>query len=106
MGEFAPVARVDEIPPGSHRRVTVEGEGVLLANVDGEFHAIADECSHEEARLSQGILLGHHIECPLHGSVFDVKTGAATSLPATTPVAVFETKVEGGQVYVKLPDSG
>jgi nitrite reductase/ring-hydroxylating ferredoxin subunit len=105
MSGFIPVASVGDIPPGDHRRVVVEGEGILLANVGGEFYALADVCSHEEARLSQGMLLGDRIECPLHGSQFDIRTGAAKSLPATTPVAVFETKVEGDQVFVKLPDS-
>ena len=104
MSEFVPVAKVGDVPPGEHIRVEVDGEGVLLANVGGEFYAVLDTCTHEEARLSQGFLMGSRIECPLHGSMFDVKTGDVKGLPATIPLPTFETKVEGDDVYVRLPD--
>jgi 3-phenylpropionate/trans-cinnamate dioxygenase ferredoxin subunit len=105
VARYVAVAKVEEIQPGDHRRVMVEGEAILLANVDGQYYAIADRCTHEEARLSEGFLVGGQIECPLHGSRFDLGTGAAKALPATAPVRTYETKVADGQVYVKLPES-
>jgi nitrite reductase/ring-hydroxylating ferredoxin subunit len=104
LDNFVPVAKIGDIAPGEHRRVDVGGEPVLLANVDGEFYAVADRCSHEEARLSEGFMMASHIECPLHGSRFDLKTGAVRSSPATAPLRTYETKVEGDDVFIRVPD--
>ena len=104
MGEFTRVAGVGDVGPGEHIRVEVDGKAVLLANIGGEFCAVSDLCTHEHANLSDGFLMGSRIECPLHGSMFDVTTGEVKGLPATIPLPTFETKVEGGDVYVRIPE--
>jgi 3-phenylpropionate/trans-cinnamate dioxygenase ferredoxin subunit len=97
---FVPVARTHEVPPGTVRRVEVGGRWVALANVGGEFFAVEDTCTHEEASLSEGGLSGEVLVCPRHGSRFHVKTGRVLSLPAVRSVAVFPVRVEGDQVLV------
>jgi 3-phenylpropionate/trans-cinnamate dioxygenase ferredoxin subunit len=104
MADFARVAGVAEVPPGEHIRVEVDGKAVLLVNLGGEFYAVSDVCTHEEAHLSEGFLMGAKIECPLHGSMFDVTTGEVKGLPATVPLSTFEVKVEGDGIYVRFPE--
>jgi len=102
MADYVQVAKVADVPPGRHCRVIVEGEGVLLANLDGQYYAVADTCTHEKARLSEGFLVGSNIECPLHESRFDLKSGTVTSPPATAPLRAYETKVEGDDVLIRI----
>ena len=73
---WRPVARVSELRPGEARRVVLDGIEIALCNVAGEFFAVDDVCTHAYASLSDGLLSGAEIECPLHGGCFDVKTGA------------------------------
>jgi 3-phenylpropionate/trans-cinnamate dioxygenase ferredoxin subunit len=98
--EFVKVARVEEIAPGTALRVEVGDEPIAVFNLDGEFYAICDTCSHEEASLSDGDVFGDVVECPLHGSQFDIKTGKVLTLPAVLPVASYDVRVEGGDVLV------
>lgn len=100
MTEFIRVARAADVPPGTVRRVEVGGRWVALANVDGEFFAVEDTCTHEEASLSEGGLSGEVLVCPKHGSRFNVRTGRVLSLPAVRSVASFPVRVEGGDVLV------
>lgn len=89
--------------PGSAQQITVDGMEVALVRDDfGEFHAIGDECTHGKVSLSDGEVDGTTIECWLHGSTFDLLTGHPLSLPATKPVPVFLTSVDGDDVLVKL----
>ena len=98
---FAPVAGVDELSPGQMKWVAVNGERRVLANVGGTFYAISDVCGHRNAPLSRGKLLGHLIECPLHFAQFDIRTGELVSGPVSTPVPVYQVRVENGTVYIK-----
>ncbi len=100
MSEFIRVARASEIPPGSMKRVEVAGRAVALANLDGQFYAIDDTCSHEESSLSEGTLSGEVVACPKHGARFNVKTGRVLSLPAVRSVASYPVRVEGDEVLV------
>ncbi len=100
MTEYIRVARTSDVPPGSVRRVEVDGHVVALANVDGHFYAVEDTCTHEEASLSEGGLSGEIVVCPRHGSRFNVKTGRVLSLPAVRSVAVYPVRVEGDEVLV------
>ena len=102
MAEFHKIASVDEVAPGEIKQYQVEDRPVALCNVDGEFHAFEDVCTHQLAYLSEGDLVGKELKCPLHGAKFDVTTGKALSLPAVKPVPKHETKVENGNVYVAL----
>lgn len=102
MAEFHKLGSVDEVGPGEIKQYLVDDRFVALCNVEGEFHAFEDVCTHQFAHLSEGGLEGGQIKCPLHGAKFDVKTGAARSLPAVKPVPKHEVKVENGNVYVAL----
>ena len=96
------VAKKSEIAPGTTKRVKVKKTEVLLCNVDGEIFAIEDVCTHDGGELDQGQLDGCKIMCPRHGAMFDVKTGAALTLPAIVPVPTYEVRVEGDDIFVRL----
>ncbi|MDQ4128191.1 MAG: non-heme iron oxygenase ferredoxin subunit [Actinomycetota bacterium] len=102
MAEFHKLAAADEVAPGEIKQYRVEDRYVALCNVEGEFHAFEDVCTHQFTHLSDGEFTGSEVKCPLHGARFDVKTGAAKSLPAVKPVPKHEVKVEEGNVYVAL----
>jgi 3-phenylpropionate/trans-cinnamate dioxygenase ferredoxin subunit len=98
--DFVTVASVDDLQPGEMKPVKAGGRIVVLANVDGEYHAFDDTCTHEEASLSEGELFGDVVECPLHGAAFNVRTGAVESFPATRALPTFEVRVVGDEVQV------
>ena len=77
--------------------------GGPLFNLDGEFHAIESECTHEGAPLGNGPIRGNRVFCPAHGAEFDITTGEALSPPADHPVSVFSVVVDDGEVKVDLP---
>ena len=101
------VAAKSEVPEGEARRVDVGGHEIAVVNLgEAGFRAIGDRCSHAEAYLHEGDVdmdLGS-IECPRHGSTFDVTTGAPMSLPATLAVPVFEITVEGDDILIEVKD--
>jgi 3-phenylpropionate/trans-cinnamate dioxygenase ferredoxin subunit len=99
--EFVPVAKVAELAPGQMKWVAIEGNRLVLANVEGSFYALRDVCGHRNAPLSRGKLQGYLIECPLHFAEFDVRTGELVNGPVSTGVPVYEVRVEGGTVYVR-----
>jgi|AmaraimetFIIA100_FD_contig_61_3972966_length_2241_multi_7_in_0_out_0_2 3-phenylpropionate/trans-cinnamate dioxygenase ferredoxin subunit len=99
-GEYVRVARRGDIPAGTMIRVEAGGHVIALANIDGEFFAIDDTCSHEEASLSEGGLTGDVVVCPRHGARFNARTGRVLSLPAVRSVATYAVKVEGDDVLV------
>ena len=94
------VASVGECDPGTITAVEAEGERIVLANVDGDFYALEDRCSHQDYPLSDGELDGTRLECIYHGARFDVCTGRAVQLPAIRPVKTYEAEVRDGDVYV------
>jgi 3-phenylpropionate/trans-cinnamate dioxygenase ferredoxin component len=101
------VAKTTDIPEGEARRFVVDRIEVAVANLgDGEFLAVDDICSHAEASLSEGEVDVEEcsIECPRHGSTFDLRTGRPRSLPATVPVLTFPVKVEGDTILIELED--
>ncbi len=104
MTEFVKIARVEDIPPGQRLWHDFMEETVVVFNVDGEFFCIADRCTHDDGPLEDGELEDHEIECPRHGARFDIRTGRALCLPATSPVPTFAVKVENGDIYVESPD--
>ncbi len=99
--EFVPVAKVAELAPGQMKWVAIEGNRLVLANVEGSFYALRDVCGHRNAPLSRGKLQGYLIECPLHFAEFDVRTGELVNGPVSTGVPVYEVRVEGGTVFVR-----
>ena len=95
------VAAID-VPPGELKGVATRQDRLVLANVDGEFYALEDRCSHQDFPLSSGELEGCELECPFHGATFDVRTGRATRLPAVRPVRTYAVEVVDGEVYLRL----
>ena len=91
------------VPSGEVIAANAGGEIVAVFNVDGEFYAISDTCSHAEASLSEGDVDGYQVMCPLHGSEFDVRTGKVLNLPATSPVESFPIEIEDGDLIVTIP---
>ncbi|HEY3675098.1 MAG TPA: non-heme iron oxygenase ferredoxin subunit [Candidatus Tumulicola sp.] len=100
------IARASDVAPGTTHRVVVEGQEVLLCNVDGNFFAIEDVCTHDGGPLDQGDLEGACIVCPRHGATFDVRTGAALTLPAVVPLITYAIKEEAGDIYLDDSPAG
>ncbi len=101
------VAKTADIPEGEARWFVVDRIEVAVANLgDGRFFAVDDICSHAESSLSEGEVDvdDETIECPRHGSTFDLATGRPRTLPATVPVATFPVKVEGDTILIELED--
>ena len=103
MTDWVRVGAVDDIKPGDVIQVEVDDEPVVVANTGSEFLATTDICSHEYVLLHDGWLEGETIECPQHGSKFDMRTGEVLNPPATQPILVYEVKVDGTDVYVRGP---
>lgn len=104
MPDRVKVANVADLPPGGKTLLEVDGRAIALFNVDGQFYAIDDVCTHDGGPLAEGELRGCEIECPRHGARFDVRTGAALCMPAFEPVTTHEVKVEDGVVFVRVND--
>ena len=101
MADFVIVASTAEVPEGGMKKVMLGGQQVLLANVKGKFYAIGNVCTHVGGPLDKGRLDSHEVECPLHGSRFDVTTGQVKRGPAARPEPVYEVKVEGSEVKLR-----
>jgi 3-phenylpropionate/trans-cinnamate dioxygenase ferredoxin subunit len=98
---FVVAGRLDEIRPGTTRRVIVNGTPVLLANVGGTVYAVDDVCTHEDSSLSLGCLKGELVSCTLHGSRFSVITGEPQEKPATEALRTWAVRVEDGSILVQ-----
>ncbi|HZD21980.1 MAG TPA: non-heme iron oxygenase ferredoxin subunit [Acidimicrobiia bacterium] len=98
------ITRLDELPPNQGVRVKVGDHVIAMFRIEDDVYAIGDRCSHAEASLAEGELWDTSVECPRHGSEFDLKTGEPQALPATVPVPVYEVSVEDGTVYLELED--
>ncbi|MFO0424858.1 MAG: Rieske 2Fe-2S domain-containing protein [Planctomycetia bacterium] len=102
MADFIRVADVTEIPDPGKTLVEVDGEMVALFHVEGRFYAIDDVCTHDGGPLADGELRDHKISCPRHGAKFDIRTGAALTMPAVRATRAHDVKVEGNGVWVRL----
>jgi 3-phenylpropionate/trans-cinnamate dioxygenase ferredoxin subunit len=99
------LGKTGDVPEGEARRFEVDGRLIAVVNMgDGEFRALGDLCSHAEAYLHEGEvdLDDRTIECPRHGSVFNLDTGDPESLPAIVPVPTYTLKVEDDEIKVEL----
>jgi nitrite reductase/ring-hydroxylating ferredoxin subunit len=99
--DFVPVAKLGDVPPGRMIAVAVEGERIVLANVEGTLYALRDMCGHRNAPLSRGKLAGCIVECPLHFAQFDVRTGRLVDGPVSADVPVREVAVDGDTVLIR-----
>jgi metal-sulfur cluster biosynthetic enzyme/nitrite reductase/ring-hydroxylating ferredoxin subunit len=104
MSEFVRVAATTEIPDPGKTLVEVNGDMVALFHADGQFYALDDVCTHDGGPLADGELRNHTISCPRHGAKFDIRTGAALTMPAVRPTRAHDVKVEDGGVWVRLRD--
>ena len=93
----------DEVDDEDVMPVELNGEEIAVYRVDDFFFATSDKCTHGDAYLSEGIVVGTVIECPLHQGRFCLKTGKALSAPVSAPIKTFDVKLDDGKVYVRLP---
>ena len=105
MQEWRRAAARDEIKPGGMFGVRVDDVAIVLVELDGVVHALSDICPHAYALLSQGYLEGREIECPLHAARFDIRTGRCLEGPTADSVAVYDVKVDGPDLYIRLSSS-
>jgi 3-phenylpropionate/trans-cinnamate dioxygenase ferredoxin subunit len=98
-----PAARLGDLPPGHLLRVVLRGVPVALVRLaDGTVHAVGDTCTHANISLAEGEISDRALECPLHGSRFDLASGRPLTLPATRPVCVFPATVDGDDILVDV----
>jgi 3-phenylpropionate/trans-cinnamate dioxygenase ferredoxin component len=102
MANWVRVADAGDVSDGEVNSYSVDGRQVAIANVDGELHAFDDVCTHQQCSLAEGDLEDNVIECPCHGSQFDVTTGEVVEGPAADPVDVFEVREEGNELQVSI----
>lgn len=100
MSKFVRVASAADISPGAKKIVEVDGVEVVVVNLDGVFHALEDVCTHDGGPLGEGALEGCQLICPRHGARFDVRTGAALTMPAFEPAPTYAVRVQDGDVLV------
>ena len=102
MGEFVKAASIGEIAPGQCRLAVLKGKEIVLFNVDGEFFALDNLCTHEEGPLCEGEIEGHEVTCPWHGARFDIRTGEVLQDPAYEAVARHNVRVTGSDIEVEI----
>jgi nitrite reductase/ring-hydroxylating ferredoxin subunit len=100
--QWVTVAQLPSLPEGEMLGVEIGDKSIALFNVDGAIHATDNVCTHAFALLTDGWLDGDCIECPLHAGRFNVKTGKALGPPVDEDIKVFETRVVGSDIQVKL----
>jgi nitrite reductase/ring-hydroxylating ferredoxin subunit len=99
--DFVKVAVSKDIGHSSMKAVDVAGEKVCIVNIDGSYYAIGNVCTHMGGPLNEGTLEGFNVECPWHGSKFDVRTGEPTKPPARQAVSSYEVKVQDNKILVR-----
>lgn len=99
---FIRVGGAGDVAPGETKSVEVDGERIVLCNLEGDLYAVRDECTHEQFPLSAGMLDEHRLTCGLHGACFDIRTGEVLALPAMESVQTYEVRVNGEDIEVAL----
>ncbi len=102
MSRFVKVTTVNEMADRPATCVEVDGQKIALFDVDGEFYAISDTCTHRGGPLSEGERDGTEVVCPWHGARFDVKTGTVVGPPATTGVKSYPVRVTGTDILIEV----
>jgi len=102
MSDWIAVTAVVDVPAGGWHEVDVNNTSILLININGEFYAIENLCTHDGGTLSDGHIEDYEVVCPRHGAKFCIKTGAVTAPPAYEDIKTFPVKVENGKVWVKV----
>ncbi|HZD17102.1 MAG TPA: non-heme iron oxygenase ferredoxin subunit [Actinomycetota bacterium] len=104
MADWVTIGSAGEVADGEVNNYSVGERQVSVANVDGDLHGFDDVCTHQQCSLAEGDLDGTVIECPCHGSRFDITTGEAVHGPATDPVDVFEIREQDGELQVLMDE--
>jgi len=102
MSDFQRVCALSDLPDEGALGIEVDGVAVCLVRTGSEVFALHDVCSHEEVPLSEGEIYDHTVECWLHGSCFDLRSGKPTGPPATKPVPTYQVKIDGDDVFVAV----
>jgi naphthalene 1,2-dioxygenase system ferredoxin subunit len=103
MTPWTDVAAEADLFEGAGIAVTPKGQDIALFKLeDGSVYAINNLCSHGNAKLCNGFVEGHHVECPFHQALFDVRDGSVSCGPATEPAKSWPVKIEDGRVYLDL----
>jgi 3-phenylpropionate/trans-cinnamate dioxygenase ferredoxin subunit len=102
---FVKACALADLPDEGALAVEIEDTPVAVVRVGDDVYALRDVCSHAEVALTEGDVYDNTIECWLHGSCFDLRTGKPTNPPATRPVPTYRVKIEGDDVYVSLKES-
>jgi 3-phenylpropionate/trans-cinnamate dioxygenase ferredoxin subunit len=102
MAEYITVATTDELKPGERIVVEMDSHYIAVFNVDNQYYAIEDVCTHDDGPLVEGELQGYTVECPRHGAQFDIRTGKVLRMPAITPVTRYDVQVENGEIKILL----
>ncbi len=101
--EVVTTIKTNEIPAGAMVALDVRGTRVAVANVGGNYYAFDDSCTHEQCSLTEmGELAETTVTCTCHGSEFDVRTGKVLAPPATVPVKVYPTRIEGDALHIDI----
>jgi naphthalene 1,2-dioxygenase system ferredoxin subunit len=100
--QWTDAAPVDDVPADDVIGIVVDGHDVALYSVDGAIFATDNICTHGHARLCEGFLEGHEIECPLHQGRFDVRTGQPSCAPVTEAIKSYPVRIEAGRVFLAL----
>jgi len=103
VAEFVKVASLADVPLGEMLTVELDGDPVVLANVDGQVFAFAGKCTHRGGPLGEGSLEGDVVICPWHGGEFNVRTGHVVGPPPETPVATYRVQIEGTEIKIAKP---
>lgn len=104
MSDFTTVAKLGDIPPSGKLCLEVEERFVVIVKIEDQFFCLDDVCTHDGGPLGEGELDDYCLTCPRHGAQFDVRTGAAVTMPATEPTVVHEIRVVGDELQVRLSD--
>jgi 3-phenylpropionate/trans-cinnamate dioxygenase ferredoxin subunit len=98
------ICKVDELPPGASRIVEADGRKIGVFNAAGDLFALEDRCSHDDGPLAEGPFDpdAKTVECPRHGSLFDITSGRPKTLPAYLPVDTFPVRVEDGVIKLEV----
>jgi len=97
--------KTSELAPDEICEVQVEGrKSIAVYNLDGDFFATDDTCTHGDASLAEGDIEGGEVICPFHMGAFDIRTGEATAPPCVSPIRVYPVRIEGDIVYVQVDE--
>lgn len=101
--QFFEICSLEELPPGERIFIEAGDENIAIFNIAGNVYAIGDVCTHDGGPLGEGEVDGFEIICPRHGARFDLRSGAATRLPAIEPTPAYPVRIVAGKIEIGLP---